>query len=567
MKTFHLSTSCLAILTQISLIRSLNDRLMQKTIIDPGPNNGRCLDGSLPGYYQRLTTKDNLDDILIFLPSGGWCFWLDQHKSNNPDNWHEKFLDNGFYCNNRAESNLGSSDDEFHPEMVSRYTGRVGMYSSRSDFRDFNYFSFIYCDGSSWTGRREEALFSSFVHDENKTLVTHQPQVQYTPRNLHFKGYFNFQDLKEAIFQKFENPPKNIILTGLSAGGLGVLHHCDEFKNWILNVKYPGSTSKDINIKCIIDGSYFVTMPGIDSGGKDTAGLGFNNLMDLHKIDLNNECLERYGSTGYGTTPGSNPLATRKSMCFLPKYLAQFTKTPSLFIQSSYDVWQVHSIQMTGQAFNTEGEIISSNRNCRKFINQCDNEIILKQMILYDWIGRDSLIETLAGSRHSVFRQVCPMHAHVSVQQYEGIDIEGVLLRDVVYRYVFCGKVVRAFDGYYDSEMPEKLTKKCQISEENDPERYNEIYNQDFKMRKTCDENLYNWTSVDKFDVSFSEKESNFVIKNKRSASALTASVSQTKEKDFTTKCPEILTQTQIFSFMSFYCFTLFFLVRRCRCR
>ena len=70
------------------------------------------------------------------------------------------------------------------------------------------------------------------------------------------RGHYNFLDLRDQIFSSFDVAPKNVVLAGMSAGGLAVMHHCDQFNFWLNNVRFQNHP--EINVKCVSDGSWFV---------------------------------------------------------------------------------------------------------------------------------------------------------------------------------------------------------------------------------------------------------------------------------------------------------------------
>ena len=98
-------------------------------------------------------------------------------------------------------------------------------------------------------------------------------------------------------------------------------------------------------------------------------------------------------------------------------------------------------------------------KNPRNII-EC-NDDIKKVLQLYDWIGRDALIEIFAKTEHSMFRSYCQAHGTSNNKDYEYLEINGILLRDVIYRYVYCGKVSRLVDGYMNITNAAKQFEKC----------------------------------------------------------------------------------------------------------
>lgn len=450
---------------------------MDKKIVDNGKNGGKCLDGTNPGYYVRDSTKDNEEDFLILFPPGAWCFWIDRNdnKDNKPDIVKENDND---YCLNRYAGPKGSSSDEYHGQTITGWSR--GLYSDRSDFRDYNFINLIYCDGSGFMGNKEETI----KHEE-------------TEIEMHLKGYKNYLDLREAIFENVEKAPKNVVLAGMSAGGLAVLHHCDDFKQWMTEIKYPGA---EINIKCIADGSYFYDVPGIDSNGKNSMHLAFTAMMQLHEVDMTvtetgSNCLQKYQNIGQLRDANGNLIQDHRTMCFMPQYASLFVKTPMLFIQSAYDTWQLPKVFLTSKMF---GRRDSARSNTCNNIEACDKKETVKQMQLYDWVGKRALIEMLSQTRHSIFRQLCPTHGNTNMNFYEMLDIEGFLLRDAIYRYVFCDKVFRAIDDVFKTQ-PSNSTQMLKCAGKDDVRKA--LLEGKWESRTSCDAELKSWGSLSQFDV------------------------------------------------------------------
>ena len=110
----------------------------------------------------------------MYIPAGAWCYWLEPK--------HEGERANGAHCSKRADERKGSTRDDLNkPEMsISKW----GMGSENSDFNRWEFYEFIYCDGFSWQGRREE------------------PLTTRDGRKIYFRGHFSFLDLIENIFQE-----------------------------------------------------------------------------------------------------------------------------------------------------------------------------------------------------------------------------------------------------------------------------------------------------------------------------------------------------------------------------
>lgn len=145
----------------------------------------------------------------------------------------------------------------------------------------------------------------------------------------------------------------------------------------------------------------------------------YRDLVNLHNITLNENCLKKYQHIGELFDAEGKLVMNQPSMCFLPRHGAQFVKTPILFIQSAYDTWLSASVWMSGKHFG-KGKRLSHRNSCTN-IGECKDEHVLRQVQLYDWIGRDSLIEFLTESHHSVWRQICVTHGNTNNAMYRGV--------------------------------------------------------------------------------------------------------------------------------------------------
>ena len=170
---------------------------LKKILVPDGRHQGKCLDGSPPGYYKKEFDPDVLveNKVLIELPAGAWCYWLETSNENEKGDLN--------HCSSRSEGPKGSSLDQYN--NANKAIKRFGMASEYSDFNRWEHYEFIYCDGFSWQGRREEPLKAR------------------TGKDLYFRGYYNFLDLVENIFLNREKP-EQVILKGESAGGLASMH-------------------------------------------------------------------------------------------------------------------------------------------------------------------------------------------------------------------------------------------------------------------------------------------------------------------------------------------------------
>jgi hypothetical protein len=117
------------------------------------------------------------------------------------------------------------------------YEGGVTMSDDSSvnpRFYNWNAVYVKYCDGASFTGNKAEPVPTS------------------DGTSIYFRGALIF----EAVLQSLVNnqrlhQAKEIILSGCSAGGLAVYHHCDALAD----------TFSGTSVKCLADAGYLTSRP------------------------------------------------------------------------------------------------------------------------------------------------------------------------------------------------------------------------------------------------------------------------------------------------------------------
>lgn len=153
-----------------------------------------CLDGSDPAYYISYS-PNKLDDWMIILRGGGWCF--------SPEE-----------CLYRSTTDLGSSDGyderlDFQYGIASRDCSINPIYCMH------NMVAIMYCDGSSFSGSRNSPLW-----------------VDDTP--IYFRGFRNLEVvITDLIETKGLSNASSVTTIGESAGGLAALVHGDQIGDMI----------------------------------------------------------------------------------------------------------------------------------------------------------------------------------------------------------------------------------------------------------------------------------------------------------------------------------------------
>ena len=178
-------------------------------VLDRFPN-ARCLDGSRPAFYWRKAASDaSANKWRIHSRGGGWCQSIAA-------------------CAARAMTNAGSSSYSTPFFNGSRDSDWGIMGANEGAAGDFNMVFTVYCDGSSYTGLRDEPVpvppdVAAQLRSEAAAAAaaSGRPAVP-VPSQLYFRG----GDVMPAIFAFLEElaglqtRATDVILTGTSAGGL-----------------------------------------------------------------------------------------------------------------------------------------------------------------------------------------------------------------------------------------------------------------------------------------------------------------------------------------------------------
>jgi len=182
------------------------DPVSQVRFLNDPSNNAKCLDGSPPAYYlskrldrgvrrKRCTTDGVLHSCgetwIIMLSGGGTCV-------NDED------------CTRRAATGLGTS--KLVPRTYHFSTGIQSVLKNNEAFNTANMVNIAYCSGDSWLGRSSEP--DAYGLTMNGGLIV----------DAILDELINHHDLLSA---------RNIIFSGKSAGGVGLVAQIDRWADTI----------------------------------------------------------------------------------------------------------------------------------------------------------------------------------------------------------------------------------------------------------------------------------------------------------------------------------------------
>ena len=169
----------------------------------------RCLDGSPAVYWHHPAAKSKTTSWLVHLMGGGWCY-------------------DGTDCSVRSRNLRGSST--FWNASNLRPPGGLASLSCEVSpaFCDFHHVVLLYCDGASFTGARDTPLAAP-----DGTLL------YFRGRRILTSAINSLAGLEQAT---------EVILTGDSAGALGVIHNADHVGALLARVAPKLNTYKAIAV-------------------------------------------------------------------------------------------------------------------------------------------------------------------------------------------------------------------------------------------------------------------------------------------------------------------------------
>ncbi|GAB2235648.1 hypothetical protein Droror1_Dr00026080 [Drosera rotundifolia] len=201
-----------------------------------------CLDGSVPGYHFQPGFGDGIENWVLHIEGGGWCY-------------------NVASCSFRKGTALGSSH---HMEPYVVFSGILSQDPMQNpDFFSWNKVKIRYCDGGSFSGHPDKEF-------NNGT-------------KLFFRGQAIWEALVDEILSLGMKNAKQALLSGCSAGGLATMIHCDDFQRIL-----PRST-----VKCLADASFFLDEK--DVSGRRTMRAFYQNVVQLQSVakSLPKDCVAK----------------------------------------------------------------------------------------------------------------------------------------------------------------------------------------------------------------------------------------------------------------------------------
>ncbi|CAO2819771.1 unnamed protein product [Amaranthus hypochondriacus] len=133
------------------------------------------------------------------------------------------------------------------------------------------------------------------------------------------------------------------LFSGCSAGGLGAILQCDNFRALL-----PSGAK----VKCLSDAGFFINT-------KDVSGASHIQQVFADVV------------TTHGSAKNLPPSCTSKfdpKLCLFPQYAARGIKTPLFLLNAAYDAWQIKNILAPGVA-----DRHGTWHDCKADIKKCSN--------------------------------------------------------------------------------------------------------------------------------------------------------------------------------------------------
>ncbi|KAL1830557.1 hypothetical protein ACET3Z_000208 [Daucus carota] len=282
MATARLAPWLVLLVCVLSVLRTESVDVVNTIVTDAAKKGAVCLDGTPPAYALHKGVGDAANNWLIYLEGGGWCATEAE-------------------CVFRTTKDVGSTK-RWAVEKSSLIAMLSDQESENPYFYNWTRVYVRYCDGSSYVGDREKPYVG------NNTTV-------------YFRGARVFKAVMEDLLEKGMKHASNALLTGCSAGGLGALLQCDNFRSIL-----PESAK----VKCAADAGFFID--GTDIYGGHMHRERFAQIVQTHESQKN--------------LPKSCTSKMDASLCMLPQNFVADIKTPLFVVNSVYDTWQIENILM-----------------------------------------------------------------------------------------------------------------------------------------------------------------------------------------------------------------------------
>lgn len=255
-----------------------------------------CLDGSPGAFYINVTASaSSKDKWFVYHNGGGWCA-IDVPFTQGSTVDH---------CYNRSFGALGTST--VYPPTLPMPGDAYSDDPSRNPMmHDWNKVQMVYCDGGSFSGRREDT-------------------VQILDRQLHFRGNFILEAIIGTLLEEYGLlSASDVVVSGGSAGGLATYLHTDQWRQAIPSTAF---------VAAMPDGGFFLDW---DATKPSTSAHSYSHELRQNFLDFNAS-----GGVNQGCIATHSLAAGDTADCFFAEHTVPFIQTPLFALQSVVDSWQL----------------------------------------------------------------------------------------------------------------------------------------------------------------------------------------------------------------------------------
>ena len=270
----------------ISTTKTSNE-LQKKYISDP---DAVCNDNSRATFYIGPGLRKKW---IVFFESGGFCASFEDCNKR--------------YLNKNSTMFMTS---EILPDKVTGSDLLSALKSESPAFSEYTHVLVPYCSSDLWLGLKTNP--NKRFHFVNDSFMD----------NFSFRGQTIFRSVFMDLLQQYNlSDAEEIILSGSSAGGIGVLNHAD----WVLN-KVIKSRGLNTKLFSIVDSAWFIDFQGSLRAHVNPEFSSFANISLRACLDL---------SHGHTCCPSASCMISRG---YYP------SSVPLLFVSSMYDSFLLRDV-------------------------------------------------------------------------------------------------------------------------------------------------------------------------------------------------------------------------------
>ena len=246
-------------------------------------SGARCMDGSPAGFYHHI--RNGTQKWVIHLEGGTPC-------------------DTEVECMDRLHTNQGSSLS--WPESRNVDIGLVSNDPKRNpDFNNWNHIVIPHCSGDFFVGQRHDPIY----FDGSETTSTSPPSPTAQP--FYFSGHAILYDVIAKLLESGLGNATHVLLSGHSAGAIGILSHADEIAQSLPNA----------NVRAYMEAGWWLDNANL------TPMFDFENFYTQINPFLQKDCVAAYGHD-------------LQWKCFYAPHALPFSFVPFFVANVKYDLVQ-----------------------------------------------------------------------------------------------------------------------------------------------------------------------------------------------------------------------------------